>query len=66
VEGSKNENIVASLIAYLESDNISESRLHFRTMVNEPPYEQFGAFLMRMHACRGSSAYLRLENYGAA
>lgn len=60
MEGSKNENIVASVIAYLESDNISESRLQFRTMVNEPPYEQFGAILMRMQRLERLTLDLKL------
>lgn len=40
VEGMKNESIVASAIAYLRCDNITTSRLAFRTMVDEPEYEQ--------------------------
>jgi hypothetical protein len=43
VEGTANENIVASMVAYLQSENVSESRLHFRTMVSEPDYDQNGA-----------------------
>ncbi|NJR41570.1 MAG: DUF4246 domain-containing protein [Akkermansiaceae bacterium] len=43
VEGMKNESIVASAVAYLRCDNITTSRLAFRSMVNEPDYEQHGA-----------------------
>ena len=42
VEGMENEAICASCIAYLASDNITESRLHFRSMVADPDYEQNG------------------------
>lgn len=42
VEGTKNENIVASAIAYLRCTNITTSRLAFRSMVDEPDYEQGG------------------------
>eukprot|EP00026_Physarum_polycephalum_P004253 Phypoly_transcript_04270.p1 GENE.Phypoly_transcript_04270~~Phypoly_transcript_04270.p1 ORF type:complete len:739 (+),score=165.83 Phypoly_transcript_04270:244-2217(+) len=40
VEGMKNEQIVSSGIYYYESENISESRLHFRVSIEEPSYEQ--------------------------
>ena len=40
VEGMRNEHIVASGIYYCKSDNISESKLAFRTDVCEPHYEQ--------------------------
>ncbi len=40
VEGMMNESIVASGIYYYDSENISESRLHFREAVSEPEYEQ--------------------------
>lgn len=42
VEGMANENIVSTFIAYVESDNISESRLAFRGSFDneELPYEQ--------------------------
>eukprot|EP01137_Pigoraptor_chileana_P019097 Opistho-2@79654 len=53
VEGMENENIVASGIYYYKSENISESRLAFRTEVNEPNYEQGDA--------RGVSAIYGLE-----
>lgn len=43
VEGMKNENIVASAIAYLRCENTTTSRLAFRSMVDEPNYEQGGA-----------------------
>ena len=42
VEGMQNEAIVASCIAYLHSENITESRLHFRSMAADPRYEQHG------------------------
>lgn len=42
VEGMKNESIVASAIAYLRCDNITTSRLSFRSMVDNPHYEQDG------------------------
>ncbi|KAH7303788.1 hypothetical protein B0J17DRAFT_218640 [Rhizoctonia solani] len=40
VEGMKNESIAVSGIYYYDEDNITESRLAFRTAVNAPPYEQ--------------------------
>ena len=40
VEGCLNERIVASGIYYFHSENITESRLSFRTTVHEPMYEQ--------------------------
>ena len=43
VEGMENEAICASCIAYLASDNITESRLHFRSMVTDPEYPQNGS-----------------------
>ena len=46
VEGGTNESIVASCTAYLEVDNISESRLHFRSAVQTPEYEQNGATML--------------------
>jgi hypothetical protein len=41
-----NERIVASAVAYLRCDNITTSRLAFRSMVDEPNYEQNGAALL--------------------
>ena len=49
VEGMENEAICASCIAYLASDNITESRLHFRSMVTDPPYAQGGVALADSH-----------------
>ena len=43
VEGMKNESIVASAIAYLRCENTTTSRLAFRSMVDNPEYEQGGA-----------------------
>lgn len=40
VEGMKNEAIVASGIYYYETENITKSKLSFRTAVREPDYEQ--------------------------
>lgn len=40
VEGIDEERIVASGIYYYEMDNISESKLTFRQMIADPPYEQ--------------------------
>ena len=40
VEGMQNEAIVASGIYYSGSENISESRLHFRSAGTEPQYNQ--------------------------
>ncbi|KAH8087203.1 hypothetical protein BXZ70DRAFT_1073353 [Cristinia sonorae] len=40
VEGMINERIVATGIYYLDSDNISESKLQFRTTVAEPFYHE--------------------------
>jgi hypothetical protein len=48
VEGMLNERIVASAIAYLRNENITMSRLAFRSMVDEPEYDQSGTML---HAC---------------
>ena len=43
VEGMKNESIVASAIAYLRCENTTTSQHAFRSMVDEPDYEQSGA-----------------------
>jgi hypothetical protein len=43
VEGMINEGIVASAICYLHNDNITESRLAFRSMVDEPDWRGHGA-----------------------
>ena len=43
VEGMKNESIMASGIAYLRCENTTTSRLAFRSMVDNPVYEQAGA-----------------------
>ncbi|MGW2589119.1 DUF4246 domain-containing protein [Streptomyces sp. NPDC001515] len=40
VEGMLNERIVSTGLYYWDSENISESRLGFRTAVDEPEYEQ--------------------------
>jgi hypothetical protein len=40
VEGMKNERIVATGIYYYDTDNISESRLSFRTAIDNPHYMQ--------------------------
>lgn len=40
IEGTELENIFATQICYLESENISTSRLSFRCAVGEPDYEQ--------------------------
>jgi hypothetical protein len=40
VEGMRNENIVASGIYYWQTENITESKLSFRTNVREPEYTQ--------------------------
>ncbi|WP_343242098.1 DUF4246 domain-containing protein [Streptomyces sp. SID9727] len=40
VEGMLNERIVSTGIYYWDSENITESRLAFRTAVDEPEYEQ--------------------------
>lgn len=47
VEGMRNENIVASAIAYLRCDNVTPSRLAFRSMVDEPVYGQYGTLCSR-------------------
>ena len=51
------EGICASCIAYLASDNITESRLHFRSMVTDSDYDQNGAegLLQPLHARRARS-----------
>ena len=41
IEGMKNEHIVASGIHYWHSENITESKLSFRTSISSPIYEQF-------------------------
>lgn len=46
IEGTPNESIFASQICYLDSDNITESRLSFRTCVSTPMYEQNDDFTM--------------------
>lgn len=40
VEGIDQERIVATGIYYLETDNITESKLHFRQSIKDPDYEQ--------------------------
>ncbi|WP_031512512.1 DUF4246 domain-containing protein [Streptomyces sp. NRRL F-5123] len=40
VEGMMNESIVSTGIYYWDSENITESRLSFRTAVDDPDYEQ--------------------------
>ncbi|SEI34185.1 YALIA101S04e12662g1_1 [Yarrowia lipolytica] len=40
VEGTINENIVATVLYYYDVENISESRLAFRTAISDPEYEQ--------------------------
>ncbi|CAH6722764.1 hypothetical protein CLIB1444_11S00606 [[Candida] jaroonii] len=40
VEGTINEDIVATILYYYDSENISESKLSFRTTFEEPEYEQ--------------------------
>lgn len=40
VEGMENEHIVATGIYYYSSSNITESNLQFRTVIQEPNYEQ--------------------------
>ncbi|MEU9580010.1 DUF4246 domain-containing protein [Streptomyces chilikensis] len=40
VEGMQNERIVSTCLYYWDSENITESRLSFRTAVDEPDYEQ--------------------------
>ncbi|MGW1126263.1 DUF4246 domain-containing protein [Streptomyces sp. NPDC002526] len=40
VEGMLNERIVSTGIYYWDSDNITDSRLSFRTALHEPDYEQ--------------------------
>ncbi|TRV78284.1 DUF4246 domain-containing protein [Streptomyces sp. 130] len=40
VEGMLNERIVSTALYYWDSENITESRLSFRTAVEEPEYEQ--------------------------
>lgn len=40
VEEMRNERIVATTCVYLESENITETRIEFRTAVRPPMYEQ--------------------------
>lgn len=40
VEGTINEDIVATILYYYDTENISESRLKFRTGFEDPEYEQ--------------------------
>ncbi|VBB88921.1 Conserved hypothetical protein [Yarrowia lipolytica] len=40
VEGTINENIIATVLYYYDVENISESRLAFRTAISDPEYEQ--------------------------
>ncbi|GAA1980205.1 DUF4246 domain-containing protein [Catenulispora subtropica] len=40
VEGMMNERIVSTGIYYWDSENITESRLHFRAAIDDPRYEQ--------------------------
>lgn len=40
VEGTINENIVATVLYYYDVENVTESRLAFRTAMSDPEYEQ--------------------------
>lgn len=40
VEGTINEDIVATVLYYYDMENITESRLSFRTSFQDPPYDQ--------------------------
>lgn len=40
VEGTINEDIIATVLYYYDCENITESRLSFRAALNEPEYEQ--------------------------
>ncbi|KAG5370201.1 hypothetical protein CJU90_1547 [Yarrowia sp. C11] len=40
VEGTINENIVATVLYYYDMENVTESRLAFRTAISDPEYEQ--------------------------
>lgn len=40
VEGTINEDIVATILYYYDVENIDESKLSFRESLNDPPYEQ--------------------------
>lgn len=40
VEGTINENIVATVLYYYDVENVSESRLAFRASMSDPEYEQ--------------------------
>lgn len=47
VEGTINEDIVATILYYYDTENISESRLSFRTGFEDPNYEQGDEFYCR-------------------
>ncbi|MFJ4502046.1 DUF4246 domain-containing protein [Streptomyces sp. NPDC088864] len=57
VEGMLNERIVSTALYYWDSENITESRLAFRTVVDDPYYEQ--------NDHNGVRAVYGLENEGA-
>lgn len=40
VEGTINEDIVATVLYYYDVENITESKISFRSMFEDPPYEQ--------------------------
>ncbi|RLV93657.1 hypothetical protein JA1_002383 [Spathaspora sp. JA1] len=44
VEGTINEDIIATVLYYYDMDNISESRLSFRTGFEDPNYQQHDSF----------------------
>ncbi|KAK6882625.1 hypothetical protein K6H10_000687 [Candida tropicalis] len=41
IEGTENEDIVATVLYYYDIENIFDSRLSFRTLFNDPVYEQY-------------------------
>ena len=40
IEGTENEDIIATVLYYYDIENISDSRLSFRTLFNDPVYQQ--------------------------
>ena len=47
VEGGINEDIIATVLYYYDVENITESRLSFRTGFDDPNYEQGDDFIQK-------------------
>ncbi|EGW29967.1 uncharacterized protein SPAPADRAFT_63589 [Spathaspora passalidarum NRRL Y-27907] len=64
VEGTINEDIVATVLYYYDMDNISESKLSFRTDYSQPNYAQHDAFYLE-HFYGLKDSDLMMKNIGS-